>query len=93
MCNATEDDTFDVSQFLSNSSYFENCDCVIFKNCTNETVIIPPSPIVPVPPLPPSGSLCNYTCDEIRNLHIVIENLTDIITAQQDSIDMLIAQF
>jgi hypothetical protein len=37
ICNATEDDTFDVAMFSSNTTYYEGCDCVVFTNCTNTT--------------------------------------------------------
>jgi hypothetical protein len=75
--------------FQSNQSYYGHCDCVVFQNCTNITVIIPP-PII-VPPIPPSGSSCSYTCEDIRNLQIVLGNLTDMVLSQQNDIDMLIA--
>ena len=91
ICNASDDASFDSAMFLANSSYYLGCDCAIFMNCTNETVTpTPPPPIVPVPPLPPSGSSCNYSCEDILALHVVILNLTDIVTAQQNDIDMLI---
>lgn len=77
--------------FLKNQSYYSECDCVIFKNCTNETVIIPP--LVPVPPIPSGGGQCNYTCEDIRSLHIVIANLSSLVQSQQDDIDMLIGEF
>ena len=86
ICNATEDDSFDVAMFSSNNTYYEGCDCVVFTNCTNTTMVVPanetvvPSvPLPPLPPVPPSGSSCNYTCDEIRELHIAIQNLTQIV--------------
>jgi hypothetical protein len=62
-------------------------------NCTNSSIVIPgviPSgSVVPVPPIP---TVCNYTCDDILALHVVIQNLTAIVTNQQDDIDMLISQ-
>lgn len=72
ICNATEDDTFDASTFKANNTYYEGCDCVVFQNCTNTTIIPPPEVIVPVPPVPSGGAQCNYTCEDIRALHIVI---------------------
>lgn len=90
VCNATMDENFDAQMFLKNSSYYGDCDCVVFKNCTNETIVIPPE--IVVPPVPSGGSECNYTCDDIRALHIVITNLTNMVLAQQDDIDMLIGQ-
>lgn len=72
ICNATMDDTFDASTFKSNSTYYDGCDCVIFQNCTNTTITPPPEVIVPVPPIPSGGAECNYTCEDIRSLHIVI---------------------
>lgn len=87
ICNATDDSEFSADQFLSNSSYYEGCDCAVFENCT--TVIIPIPPIV-VPPLPPSGDSCNYTCDDIRGIHIALLSLSDLVTSQQNDIDMLI---
>jgi hypothetical protein len=96
ICNATEDDTFDVGTFNSNSSYYGGCDCVVFTNCTNSTQTVPANqttPVIPVPPIPPSGSSCNYTCEDIRDLHIVVQNLTQIIADQQNDIDMLIGKY
>lgn len=81
ICNATEDDSFDADMFKSNSSYYGDCDCVIFKNCSN-TTIVPEVPIVPVPPVPSGGESCNYTCEDIRALHIALANLTDIVQSQ-----------
>jgi hypothetical protein len=91
ICNATADSSFDANEFISNSTYYADCDCAIFVNCTNTTIIPPPEPI-PVPPLPPSGSACNYTCEDIRALHVTIVNLTEIVARQQDDIDMLMYQ-
>lgn len=92
ICNVTMDDNFSVSEFNSNSSYYSDCDCAIFKNCSNET-IVPETPIVPVPPVPPSGSACNYTCEDIRALHTALINLTSVVQSQQNDIDMLIGQY
>jgi|LauGreDrversion4_2_1035121.scaffolds.fasta_scaffold266655_1 hypothetical protein len=99
ICNATEDDSFDVSIFSSNNTYYEGCDCVVFTNCTNTTIavntttVVPSIPVPPVPPIPPSGSGCNYTCEEIRDLHVVIQNLTQIVADQQNDIDMLVGKY
>jgi hypothetical protein len=100
ICNATADSSFDVSMFIQNSTYYDGCDCVIFMNCTNHTEVVPanttvtPSvPIPPIPPVPSGGSQCNYTCDEIRQLHIIIQNLTDIVADQQNDIDMLVGKY
>jgi hypothetical protein len=84
--------------FNTNTSYYGGCDCVVFTNCTNSTIVVPvnvtPSAeIPPTPPIPPSGSACNYSCDDIRQLHIVVDNLTALVTQQQNEIDMLIAQY
>ena len=92
ICNATADDSFSVENFNSNSSYYGDCDCVIFKNCSN-TTIVPETPIVPVPPIPSGGSACNYTCEDIRSLHIALANLTAIVQSQQNDIDMLIGEY
>ena len=64
---------------MSNSTYYPGCDCIVFTNCTNTTQTVPSNqttPVIPVPPIPPSGSSCNYTCEDIRDLHLVIQNLT-----------------
>ena len=81
---------------MSNNTYYNGCDCVVFTNCTNTTQTVPSNqtiPVVPVPPIPPSGSSCNYTCEDIRDLHIVIDNLTQIVADQQNDIDMLIGKY
>lgn len=46
VCNVTDVADFDVNQFLYNTSsdYYDECDCVLYINCT-----------VFVPELPPSG--------------------------------------
>lgn len=77
ICNATLDDSFDASTFKENNTYYDGCDCVVFQNCVNTTIIPPPTPIIPVPPIPSGGGACNYTCEDIRALHIVIANLSD----------------
>lgn len=87
------DDSFDVAEFQSNNTYFDHCDCVVFKNCTNTTIIPPSIPDVPIPDIPSGGAECNYTCDDIRALHIVIANLSVQVQNQQNEIDMLIGQF
>lgn len=86
ICNFTGDSTFDSDMFSSNSSYFAECDCAIFVNCTE--IIIPP--VIP-PVVPPSGGACNFTCEDIQFLQAALANLTIIILNQQDQIDMLIA--
>jgi hypothetical protein len=92
VCNATADESFDVDEFLSNSTYYADCDCVVFQNCTNTTIIVPP--VIPIPPLPPSGGgECNYTCEDFRTLVDAVRNLTAIIVEQQNDIDMLVAQY
>lgn len=91
VCNATSDSEFDSDMFLKNQSYYATCDCVVFKNCTNTTVVVPP--IVPVPPVPSGDQPCNYTCEDIRALHVALFNLTEVVQAQQDDIDMLIGKF
>lgn len=94
VCNATEDDSFNINTFKQNTTYYEGCDCVVFTNCTN-TTIYPneTTPTIPVPPIPSGGEPCNYTCEDIRALHIVIQNLTQIVQDQQSDIDMLIAKY
>ena len=78
---------------MANATYYEGCDCAIFENCTNSTIVTPPTPpIVPIPPVPPSGSTCNYTCQDILALHVALANLTDVVTAQQNDIDMIMGQ-
>jgi hypothetical protein len=100
ICNATEDESFDISQFHTNTSYYKGCDCVIFTNCTNTTITIevnvtvdPSIPVPPIPPIPSGGAECNYECEDIRQLHIIIQNLTQIVTDQQNDIDMLIGKY
>jgi hypothetical protein len=93
ICNATDDDTFDSVAFLSNTSYYEACDCVVFMNCTNTTVPVPPTPVVPVPPIPSGSVPCNYSCEDIAAIHESVVNLTAYVTSQQDDIDMLIGQY
>jgi hypothetical protein len=86
--------------FASNTTYYEGCDCIVFTNCTNTTqnvtvnvTVVPSVPVPPIPPVPSGGAECNYTCDEIRSLHIVIQNLTDIVASQQNDIDMLVGKY
>ena len=82
--------------FMSNTTYYAGCDCIIFTNCTNTTQTVPANqtvPVIPLPPIPPSGSSCNYTCEDIRDLHLVIQNLTLIVAEQQNDIDMLIGKY
>ena len=80
VCNATEDESFNLTTFKQNVTYYDGCDCVVFTNCTN-TTIYPneTTPIIPVPPIPSGGEACNYTCDDIRQLHILIQNMSVII--------------
>lgn len=78
--------------FLSNMTYYDSCDCAVFKNCTSEVIPPPPTPVVPVPP--PSGSTpCNYSCEDIQSLQATVLNLTLVINSQQDEIDMLISEY
>jgi hypothetical protein len=86
--------------FSANTTYYEGCDCVVFTNCTNTTqnvtvnvTVVPSVPVPPIPPVPSGGAECNYTCDDIRNLHIVIQNLTTIVASQQNDIDMLVGKY
>ena len=57
------------------------------------TTVIPSVPVPPIPPVPSGGAECNYTCEDIRSLHIVIQNLTDIVASQQNDIDMLVGKY
>jgi hypothetical protein len=70
VCNVTDDADFDVNQFLYNTSsdYYDECDCVLYMNCT-----------VFVPELPPSGGSdlnCSYTCEDIAKLQTSVGNLS-----------------
>jgi hypothetical protein len=81
---------------MSNTTYYNGCDCVVFTNCTNTTHTVPSNqttPVIPVPPISPSGSACKYTCEDIRALHIAIDNLTQVVANQQNDIDMLIGKY
>jgi hypothetical protein len=57
------------------------------------STVTPSIPVPPIPPIPSGGAQCNYSCDDIRLLHIAIDNLTQIIVDQQNDIDMLIGKY
>lgn len=81
ICNFSDDATFDIAQFNTNSSYYPRCDCALFTNCTD----IPPTPT----PEPPSGN-CSFTCEDVQLLQRLVANLTVIVGQQQDQIDLLV---
>jgi hypothetical protein len=56
VCNFTEDATFVVDDWLIRDDYYDECDCVLFKNCT--AIVVPPEVV------PPSGGgeNCTFTC-------------------------------
>lgn len=84
------DTMFSSDKFLSDMTFYDQCDCAVFMNCTNTTITIvtPPSGTpVPVP------TECSYSCQDIMNMNSSILNLTIIINDLQDEIDMLIGQY
>lgn len=87
MCNATQDNVFDIKRFSSELDYYEGCDCVVYRYCQS-TIITPPPP--------PSGELpprCNDTCTDIINIHVLINDQNEKIVQLEDDVDLLISQY
>ena len=71
------DSYFSSDQFLSDLTYYDQCDCAVFMNCTNTTItiVVPPSSSpVPIP------ATCSYDCQDILNMNATILNLTIIVS-------------